>query len=109
MNINESLGQKTVKVTTSAANTLIFAGPGRLNAVLVNGTGLGGGNAIIFYDAATATNTGTILAGLGANTAAWTFAAYDIPCALGISVNDAAAASNVITVVYSQTTTTPGA
>ena len=97
----ESTGQFTKPITTDAADKLVIAGTGRLNAILCTGA-IGAGNALIFYDSATAQHAaGTKIGYVAANAPAGTFQAYDIPFALGISVYDAAVASNAITVVYS--------
>lgn len=97
---NESEGQKTVTVTTSSANTLVMAGGGRFNAVLVATAAIPATNDIVFYDSATAGTTGTRIGYLLKSSALGTFQAYDIPFALGLSVNEAAAASVVLTIVY---------
>ena len=97
----ESTGQVTKAITTNAADKLVIAGTGRLNAILCTGA-INAANALIFYDSATAQHaTGTVIGYIPASTAIGTFQAYDIPFALGISVYDAAANSNAITVVYS--------
>lgn len=97
----ESTGQFTAAVVTNAADKLVISGTGRLNAILCTGA-IGAGNALVFRDSATAQHaSGTVIGYIAASTPIGTFQAYDIPFALGISVYDAAAASNAITVVYS--------
>jgi sulfur relay (sulfurtransferase) DsrF/TusC family protein len=97
----EGTGQKTVAITTNATDKLVIAGTGRLNAILCTGA-INAANALFFYDSATAQHaTGTVIGYIAASTIIGTFQAYDIPFALGISVYDAGANSNTITVVYS--------
>jgi hypothetical protein len=98
----ESTGQKTATITTSSANTLVFTGAGRFCAVLVATAAIPATNDIIFYDSATAAASGTKVGFLPKSSTLGTFLAFDIPVALGLSVNEAAAASLVLTVVYTQ-------
>jgi len=93
----ESEGQLTTKITTGSVNTLVYKGTGRFNAILMNAAATG---AIVIYDSATAAASGTVIGYVSATSPIGTFQAYDIPFALGISVNDAAAGSQVITIVY---------
>jgi hypothetical protein len=95
----ESTGQLAAAKSTSNGNVVVYAGSGRLNAIMVVTSATTA--AITVYDNAT-TNSGTIIGYVPSGAAIGTFQAYDIPFANGIVLTSTAV--QTLTVVYSVST-----